>query len=605
MAFDISTARELTPEEEKEFIETQRPKVAPQEKSTLTGKRRLLANGLTFGAEPILEGVGGALGNTIANIKYNRPIFEDIKKTYLSARNEAKQDIDKENRLHPYRSVALEILGGLPTGAGMLKGVSLASKLKSPLSRLVASGGIGGGIIGANEGATSKENEVLPLKETTQNALKGAIGGAVVSPLLYGGYKLGKFAINNAGDIAKTPIRAVAKTVKAVDSGIKGLGEMVKSDEKNVINALLENGISKEAIEESIKTGKPLIDTMDLNSARKFRNLRAKDSGFNDVADKYISEQRQNRYSDINEIADKISKKHPFEKLEQVKEVGSKINDRYYRKFDKMGDLKDKADFSDVLKRKKTQEMLQDIYRNEDFENLSPTDFKVLEELKKRFDDIVSAGTKTSTFTPSAKAMSLKREIQPILAELKDKLNEATKGKYFKANYLKSQTFDAENMLNKPKVWENDNSALINDLSGKTNEEKRIMKSLIANDLRSQAGNKYDDSAVANILNINKRNNLATILGKDSQILNDIDNVVKRHKNYGVMTGGSQTTDKNQLSGKNILENISNKDLFGGIAETLKNALKSDKFGTKLGEAITNPKKLAEKAYLEYLQKIK
>lgn len=201
MAFDLSSARNLTDEELKEFNNSEKSK-------KIYGTRQALLQGASFGQAPHIWGGAKALGGATYNLLNKQNPLKDIKKDYVEGREDFKKEYNEFADKNKGLAVAGELLGGLGTGlgSGALKSISLAKK---PLLNAITSGAG----IGALYGASNTEGKGIDL----QNAGIGAGLGAGLGVAGLGAAKVAKPLIDRFGTLTRLYGKGVDKTAKAIN----------------------------------------------------------------------------------------------------------------------------------------------------------------------------------------------------------------------------------------------------------------------------------------------------------------------------------------------------------------------------------------------------
>jgi hypothetical protein len=202
MAFDLSSARNLTNEELKEFNNNEKSK-------KIYGTRQALLQGASFGQAPHIWGGAKALGGATYNLLNKQNPLKDIKKDYVEGREDFKKEYNEFADKNKALAIGGELVGGLGTGlgSGALKALSLA---KNPLVKSALSGGG----IGALYGASNTEGKGIDLKNATLGAGLGA-GAGVVLPLV--ATKVLQPAYNKLGTLGKLYSKGFDNTSKAIN----------------------------------------------------------------------------------------------------------------------------------------------------------------------------------------------------------------------------------------------------------------------------------------------------------------------------------------------------------------------------------------------------
>lgn len=237
MAFDITTAKPISTnfnmatarpisiedkfQEVPKLTEIEQPKESSVADKTL-GFARSLTQGYTIGQAPQLAGVTNELANlpkkykSISSIDDIKRFYKDLGKDYVKGREQFKTEYKDFADKNKALSTIGEILGGVGTGAGLLKGLTISSK---PVLNLMAKGGLEGAGFGGLYGASNTEGKSVDLKSAGIGSLIGATGGALFPAAISG---------------ARGTIGLFDKGVKRLSDILKPVKEVVDEEGKNI-----------------------------------------------------------------------------------------------------------------------------------------------------------------------------------------------------------------------------------------------------------------------------------------------------------------------------------------------------------------------------------
>lgn len=213
----------------KEFYNEQLSPLINSIKDKVLGTSRALTQGATFGQAPHLAGVTNELANLPKKFYGAKSIddiinlYKDTGKDYIKGREQFKKEYNEFADKNKGLAIASEILGGLATGGGAIKGITLSKK---PLLDLISKGSLSGGTLGALYGGSNTEGKGFDL----QNAgLGGAIGlgaGALLP--------LGVEGIKGLGTLAKL----YGKGLDTVAEKTKPFQKITTTEADNVANVV-------------------------------------------------------------------------------------------------------------------------------------------------------------------------------------------------------------------------------------------------------------------------------------------------------------------------------------------------------------------------------
>ena len=228
MAFDISTAKPISQIPQTKLDIPKIREEEPQEKVDIetyakeylkpvldkTGEKALgvsrgLTQGATIGQAPQLSGVTNELAKLpkklyrATSINDLMKLYKDTGKDYVKGREQFKQEYNDWADKNKGLAIGSELLGGLASGGGLLKGFALA---KNPLKDLIVKGALEGAGFGSLYGASNTEGKGVDLKNAGIGAGLGAIAGGILP--------LGIEGIKGIGTLAKLYNKGVDKVAE-------------------------------------------------------------------------------------------------------------------------------------------------------------------------------------------------------------------------------------------------------------------------------------------------------------------------------------------------------------------------------------------------------
>lgn len=251
---------ETTPTEQpkkltvKEFYNEQLSPLINNLKEKTLGVSRGLTQGASFGQAPHLSGVTNEIANLPKKLYSAKTIndivnlYKDTGKDYVKGREQFKKEYSDFADKNKGLAMAGEILGGLATGGGAIKGITLSKK---PLLDLIAKSGISGGTLGALYGGSNTEGKGFDLKNAGIGAGIGAIAGGLL-PLGIAGFK-------GLGTLAKLYGKGVDKVGNKARI-FNPITEEINPVENKIANAITEAEKKGSIVEKTIAQD-PQIET--------------------------------------------------------------------------------------------------------------------------------------------------------------------------------------------------------------------------------------------------------------------------------------------------------------------------------------------------------
>ena len=246
----------------KEFYNEQLSPLIDSFKEKALGVSRGLTQGASFGQAPHLSGVTNEIANLPKKLYSAKTIndivnlYKDTGKDYVKGREQFKKEYSDFADKNKGLAMAGEILGGLATGGGAIKGITLSKK---PLLDLIAKSGISGGTLGALYGGSNTEGKGFDLKNAGVGAGIGTLAGGAL-PLGVAGVKglgtLAKLYNKGVDEVAKKTV-PFQKITTETDNVLNKINQTEKAD--NVLNAIKQaentaTPIMNQAEEQTIKT---------------------------------------------------------------------------------------------------------------------------------------------------------------------------------------------------------------------------------------------------------------------------------------------------------------------------------------------------------------
>ena len=233
----------------KEFYNEQLSPLIDSFKEKALGVSRGLTQGASFGQAPHLSGVTNEIANLPKKLYSAKTIndivnlYKDTGKDYVKGREQFKKEYSDFADKNKGLAMAGEILGGLATGGGAIKGITLSKK---PLLDLIAKSGISGGTLGALYGGSNTEGKGFDLESAGKGAKWGAIAG--------GAMPVGVSLVKGLGTLAKLYNKGVDEVAKKAVPFQK-----ITTETDNVLNAIKQaentaTPIMNQAEEQTIKT---------------------------------------------------------------------------------------------------------------------------------------------------------------------------------------------------------------------------------------------------------------------------------------------------------------------------------------------------------------
>lgn len=229
----------------KEFYNEQLSPLINNLKEKTLGVSRGLTQGASFGQAPHLSGVTNEIANLPKKLYSAKTIndiiklYKDTGKDYVKGREQFKTEYNDFADKNKGLAIASELLGGLLTGGGALKGATLTAKP-------IINAGISGAGIGALYGGSNTEGKGFDLKNAGIGAGLGVGAGALL-PLGIAGFK-------GLGTLAKLYNKGVDEVAKKAVPFQK-----ITTETDNVLNAIKQaentaTPIMNQAEEQTIKT---------------------------------------------------------------------------------------------------------------------------------------------------------------------------------------------------------------------------------------------------------------------------------------------------------------------------------------------------------------
>ena len=246
----------------KEFYNEQLSPLIDSFKEKALGVSRGLTQGASFGQAPHLSGVTNEIANLPKKLYSAKTIndivnlYKDTGKDYVKGREQFKKEYSDFADKNKGLAMAGEILGGLATGGGAIKGITLSKK---PLLDLIAKSGISGGTLGALYGGSNTEGKGFDLESAGKGAKWGAIAGGAMPvgvSLVKGLGTLAKLYNKGVDEVAKKAVPFQKITTEA-ETVLNKINQTEKAD--NVLNAIKQaentaTPIMNQAEEQTIKT---------------------------------------------------------------------------------------------------------------------------------------------------------------------------------------------------------------------------------------------------------------------------------------------------------------------------------------------------------------
>lgn len=148
-----------------------------------------IENGLTFNNADRLNGAANAATQYVSNLLGGSQGQPSPRQMYDATRDAVNSEDQQFNAAHPYLSLASNIVGGLPLGGALVKGVAAAPTLAAKIAESIGAGTTAGFAYGAG---ANKSDPV-------SGAITGGAEGAVLGPVTLG---LGNLA-GRAAQVAK------------------------------------------------------------------------------------------------------------------------------------------------------------------------------------------------------------------------------------------------------------------------------------------------------------------------------------------------------------------------------------------------------------------
>ena len=321
----------------KEFYNEQLSPLIDSFKEKALGTSRAITQGASVGQASHLSGITNELANLPQKVYKAKTIndivnlYKDTGKDYVKGREQFKKEYSDFADKNKGLAMAGEILGGLATGGGAIKGITLSKK---PLLDLIAKSGISGGTLGALYGGSNTEGKGFDLKNAGVGAGIGTLAG--------GALPLGVAGVKGLGTLAKLYNKGVDEVAKKTVPFQK-----ITTETDNVLNAIKQaentaTPIMNQAEEQTIKT-----------TVKPFKNGKQTVEG--DVISYIKNNGMQNKVvklvRDNEAVRDEIVKrqgdfgmlhgKYGNEAIESIQNIAPKIkeaeNNAYKQAFEKIG----------------------------------------------------------------------------------------------------------------------------------------------------------------------------------------------------------------------------------------------------------------------------
>lgn len=233
----------------KEFYNEQLSPLIDSFKEKALGTSRAITQGASAGQASHLSGITNELANLPQKVYKAKTIndivnlYKDTGKDYVKGREQFKKEYSDFADKNKGLAMAGEILGGLATGGGAIKGITLSKK---PLLDLIAKSGLSGGTLGALYGGSNTEGKGFDLKNAGVGAGIGTLAG--------GALPLGVAGVKGLGTLAKLYNKGVDEVAKKAVPFQK-----ITTETDNVLNAIKQaentaTPIMNQAEEQTIKT---------------------------------------------------------------------------------------------------------------------------------------------------------------------------------------------------------------------------------------------------------------------------------------------------------------------------------------------------------------
>lgn len=282
MAFDITTAKPISTnfdiktakpvsikdnfQEVPKLTEIEQPKEESNIGDKTLGFARSLTQGYTAGQAPHLAGVTNELANlpkkykSVSSIDDIKRFYKDLGKDYVKGREQFKTEYKDFADKNKALSTIGEILGGIGTGSGLLKGLTVSSK---PVLNLMAKGGLEGAGFGGLYGASNTEGKAVDLQKAAIGSLIGAAGGAAIPAAISGARgTLGLFnkGVRRFSDILRPikPVRELPKTQK-VEEVVEQIKPITETPKVETVQQVAKENVPLKAEENVIKADFPQV----------------------------------------------------------------------------------------------------------------------------------------------------------------------------------------------------------------------------------------------------------------------------------------------------------------------------------------------------------
>lgn len=338
----------------KDFYNEQLSPVAKKLGEKVLGTSRALTQGASIGQAPQLAGVTNELANLPKKFYGAKTIddliklYKDTGKDYVKGREQFKAEYKNFEDKNKGLALGSELVGGLATGGGLLKGLSLTGQ---PLLSTILKGGAEGGLLGSLYGGSNVEGKAFDPKSA---ALGGAIGlgaGALLP--------LGIEGIKGLGTLAKLYGKGVDKVADKTRV-FKPITEEVTNPvtKENIVDSIIEAENKGAMVDKAFTEKNPLEKVVEESTetiSTKQNPIKTKKAVEGDVISYIKPNGMQNKvikYVRDNEaVRDEILKrqgdfgmrfgKYGDDAIKTIKEIAPTIknaeNKAYQEAFEKVG----------------------------------------------------------------------------------------------------------------------------------------------------------------------------------------------------------------------------------------------------------------------------